>query len=159
MLTLGSVTVTLLAAIFALVAVFLMLIILVQKPKGGGLSGAFGGGGGSAQAAFGARTGDVLTWITSITFVVFILLAMVLTWAINPGTAGDASIEAAAEQATTSDVRTVDELTDEQTAEQAGEAAAVEDVPDIEGEAGTGEAPELQDPAGAAEQAAPTETE
>jgi preprotein translocase subunit SecG len=58
------------------VAVLLILLILIQKGRGGGLSSAFGGGGGSQ--AFGAKTGDVLTWATSIVFGVFILLAVAL---------------------------------------------------------------------------------
>jgi len=58
------------------VAVLLILLILIQKGRGGGLSSAFGGGGGST--AFGAKTGDVLTWATSIVFGVFILLAVSL---------------------------------------------------------------------------------
>lgn len=77
----------LLAGLFLLVSLFMMLVILIQKPKGGGLGGAFGGGagGGSQQAVFGARVGDVLTWITVISFVCFLGLAMGLTWLINPG--------------------------------------------------------------------------
>jgi preprotein translocase subunit SecG len=72
------------AICFGLVSVVMMLIILAQKPKGGGLSGAFGGGGGGgADAAFGAKAGDMLTWATIICFVTFLGLAMGLTWAIN----------------------------------------------------------------------------
>ncbi|HLA85702.1 MAG TPA: preprotein translocase subunit SecG [Thermoguttaceae bacterium] len=43
-------------------ALFLILIILVQKGKGGGLAGAFGGMGG--QSAFGTKAGDLFTKIT-----------------------------------------------------------------------------------------------
>lgn len=74
-------TVTGLSVAFSFVCLFLMLVILIQKPKGGGLSGAFGGSGGSAQAAFGAKTGDVLTWFTVVCFALFLFLAMGLTWA------------------------------------------------------------------------------
>jgi len=45
-----------------LTAVFLILIILVQRGKGGGLAGAFGGMGG--QSAFGTKAGDTFTRIT-----------------------------------------------------------------------------------------------
>ena len=75
--------VILMAVMFVLICLFMMLVILIQKPRGGGLSAAFGGGGG-AGAAFGAKTGDVLTWFTVICFVVFLLLAMGLTWSISP---------------------------------------------------------------------------
>lgn len=81
--------INLLAAGFVLSCLFMMLVILIQKPKGGGLSGAFGGaGGGNAQAAFGAKVGDVLTWATVACFILFVLLAMFLTWTINPTVAG-----------------------------------------------------------------------
>ena len=54
----------------------MILLVLIQKGRGGGLSGAFGGGGGNT--AFGSKTGDVLTWATSIVFALFVLLAVVL---------------------------------------------------------------------------------
>jgi len=63
------------------VAFLLILLILIQKGRGGGLSSAFGGGGGSA--AFGAKTGDVLTWLTSGFFAFFILLAVILDLLVN----------------------------------------------------------------------------
>ena len=81
--TLAAWFVYLLAFGFVAVCGFMMLVILIQKPRGGGLSGAFGGASGSAQAAFGAKTGDVLTYFTVACFVAFLLLAMGLTWAIN----------------------------------------------------------------------------
>ena len=68
----------LLALLFAFLCVFLVLLILIQKGRGGGLSGAFGGAGGNT--AFGTKTGDLLTWVTASVFVLFILLAMGLTW-------------------------------------------------------------------------------
>jgi preprotein translocase subunit SecG len=52
----------------------LMLVILLQKGRGGGFSGAFGGAGGSS--AFGAKTGDVFTWITVIVAGVFVVLTV-----------------------------------------------------------------------------------
>lgn len=69
----------LLAFLFGLVCVLLMLLILIQKGRGGGLSSAFGGAGGNT--AFGAKTGDMLTWITAGFFLVFLVLScgMVLT--------------------------------------------------------------------------------
>ncbi|MCJ7777168.1 MAG: preprotein translocase subunit SecG, partial [Sedimentisphaerales bacterium] len=50
------------AGLFLLCAVVLILVILIQKGKGGGLSGAFAGG--MASGILGSKTGDVLTWIT-----------------------------------------------------------------------------------------------
>jgi preprotein translocase subunit SecG len=62
--------------LFIIVAVFLILLILIQKGRGGGLASAFGGAGGNT--AFGSKTGDVLTWATSIVFGIFLLLAVTL---------------------------------------------------------------------------------
>lgn len=124
-------TVTLLAVAFTVVCVFLMLVILIQKPKGGGLSGAFGGSGGSAQAAFGAKTGDVLTWFTVVCFVLFLLLAVGLTWAIRPDvTATGATATQQAQQAAEPGDADLEDAIDEAT-ESAGVVEG-EDV-DVEG--------------------------
>jgi len=52
----------------------LMGVILLQRGRGTGLAGAFGGAGGAS--AFGAKTGDVFTWITVVVAAVFILLSI-----------------------------------------------------------------------------------
>ena len=65
---------TLFAAVIIFVCLLLMLVILLQKGRGVGLAGAFGGGGGTS--AFGAKTGDVFTWITVVVATVFVLLAI-----------------------------------------------------------------------------------
>ena len=62
---------TVLAIFFVLVCLFMVVVILIQKPRGGGLSGAFGGSGGSAQSVFGSKTGDVATWFTVAMFRLF----------------------------------------------------------------------------------------
>jgi preprotein translocase subunit SecG len=62
--------------LFILVCLFLIMVILIQKGRGGGLASAFGGAGGNT--AFGSKTGDVLTWVTSVVFGIFLLLAVVL---------------------------------------------------------------------------------
>ena len=63
-------------------SLFLMLLILVQRGKGGGLTGALGGMGG--QSAFGSKAGDAFTKITVVTAVVWIMLCMVTIAAFNP---------------------------------------------------------------------------
>jgi preprotein translocase subunit SecG len=45
-----------------LTGLFLIVLILIQRGKGGGLAGAFGGMGG--QSAFGTKAGDMFTRIT-----------------------------------------------------------------------------------------------
>ena len=66
---------TLLTVLFIVVSVALVLVILVQRPQGGGLASAFGGGGGT-DTAFGGRTGDALTVATVAVFSVYLLLAI-----------------------------------------------------------------------------------
>lgn len=66
----------LLNTIWLLTSVFMILLILIQRGKGGGLAGAFGGVGGSS--AFGTKAGDVFTRITVVTFVLWLVLGMVL---------------------------------------------------------------------------------
>ncbi len=74
----------LLVVFFIVTCVALILVVLIQRPQGGGLSGAFGGGSGSGQTAFGAKVGDVLTYATITIFVLFLLTAIGLTYAIRP---------------------------------------------------------------------------
>jgi preprotein translocase subunit SecG len=57
-----------------LLSVFLTLLILVQRGRGGGLTGALGGMGG--QSAFGTKAGDVFTKITIVVAMLWILLSM-----------------------------------------------------------------------------------
>lgn len=71
----------LIMAMFLFVCLILIGLVLIQKGRGGGLSSAFGGAGGNT--AFGAKTGDILTWATSIIFGVFLLLAVVLNLMAN----------------------------------------------------------------------------
>ena len=59
-----------------LILSFMMIIlILVQRGKGGGLAGALGGAGGSS--AFGSRAGDAFTKITLYMAGVWVLLIMI----------------------------------------------------------------------------------
>lgn len=59
----------------------MMLVILLQKGRGQGLSGAFGGGGGGG--AFGAKTGDIFTWVTVAFAGFFLLIAVVNNFAFD----------------------------------------------------------------------------
>jgi preprotein translocase subunit SecG len=75
-----------LAVIYAGMATFLMLIVLLQRGKGVGLAGAFGGAGG--QTVFGSKTGDILTWATVVVAGVFMLLTIGLNYVFVPLKAG-----------------------------------------------------------------------
>src|SRR3954471_19380835 len=67
--------------LFLSVCVILILLVLIQKGRGGGLAGAFGGAGGNT--AFGSKTGDVVTWGTSGIFGVFLFLGVRVNWVSN----------------------------------------------------------------------------
>jgi preprotein translocase subunit SecG len=58
----------------AVLSVFLVLVILVQRGRGGGLTGALGGMGG--QSAFGTKAGDLFTRITIVVAALWVLLSM-----------------------------------------------------------------------------------
>lgn len=69
---------TLFLALLLVVSIFLMFVVLIQRGRGGGLAGAFGGAGG--QSAFGTKAGDLFTWITVWTGIVWVLLAILASW-------------------------------------------------------------------------------
>jgi len=54
---------------------FLMLIVLIQRGKGGGLAGAFGGAGGSSP--FGSRAADQFVRVTLWLAGVWVLVIMI----------------------------------------------------------------------------------
>lgn len=62
--------------LFFLSALFLIVIVLVQEGKGGGLTDAFGGAG---QETFGVRAGGINRFTFGI-FAVFVLSALMLHW-------------------------------------------------------------------------------
>lgn len=66
----------LVSVLFCICSVGLILIVLIQKGKGGGLSGALGGLG--AGGVLGTKTGDFLTWVTITLAGLFLLLAVIL---------------------------------------------------------------------------------
>ena len=68
---------TVLTILFIVVSAAMVLIILVQRPQGGGLAGAFGGAGGTGgDTVFGGRVGDALTYMTVVAFIAYLGLAI-----------------------------------------------------------------------------------
>jgi len=84
-------TQTFLGLALFLVCCLLMIVILLQKGRGGGLSGAFGGGGGSS--AFGAKTGDLFTWITVVVAMIFLFGNVVANYAFDESAKNDNASE------------------------------------------------------------------
>lgn len=78
-----------LSVIFAVLAIVLVGVILLQRGKGVGLAGAFGGAGG--HTAFGAKTGDFLTWVTIVGAVLFLIWAVILNFWFVPITPAGAT--------------------------------------------------------------------
>lgn len=60
--------------LLTLTALFLIMLVLVQRGRGGGLAGAFGGMGG--QSAFGTKAGDTFTKITIGVSIFWLLLCI-----------------------------------------------------------------------------------
>ena len=69
--------INILLGIYVFVAVLMMLVILMQRPKSEGLGAAFGGG--VTENIFGAQTTNVLTKITGWLAAIFFLLTFVLS--------------------------------------------------------------------------------
>lgn len=133
-------------------SIFLMLLILVQRGKGGGLTGALGGMGG--QSAFGSKAGDAFTKITIITAVIWIMLCMLTIAGFNPPPPpqqtvnNDAEISAGMsgdEAAPLDSAADGDGLISEESSGEFTEGA-VEGAVEVEGE--VDETPQTPDPAG-----------
>jgi preprotein translocase subunit SecG len=66
-------------SVLFLLSAFIIAIILLQRGKGGGLTGALGGLGG--QSAFGVKAGDIFTRITAIAVLLWIFTcALACRW-------------------------------------------------------------------------------
>jgi preprotein translocase subunit SecG len=71
-----SIVLGILTFILILVSLFLVLIVLMQKSKDGGMGATLGGG--MAEATFGAETGNVLSRSTIYAAIIFFVLALTL---------------------------------------------------------------------------------
>lgn len=71
-----SILLGILTFVLIIVSIFLVLVVLAQKSKDGGMGAALGGG--AAEAAFGAETANVLTRATKYSAILFFVLAFML---------------------------------------------------------------------------------
>lgn len=71
-----SILLGILTFVLIIVSIFLVLVVLAQKSKDGGMGAALGGG--AAEAAFGAETANVLTRATKYAAIIFFTLAFAL---------------------------------------------------------------------------------
>jgi preprotein translocase subunit SecG len=75
---------TLLDIVHIAVCAFLMLVVLLQQGKGGGMGAAFGGG--ATQQVFGGRgAGNILTRATAVCAGIFMLTSVSLAWVSSSG--------------------------------------------------------------------------
>src|SRR5271156_690912 len=82
--------ITLLDILHIAVCLFLMLVVLLQQGKGGGMGSAFGGG--ATQQVFGGRgAGNILTRATAICAGIFMLTSVSLAYF---SSAGDRDLKA-----------------------------------------------------------------
>jgi len=79
---LASFGTVLLSVLIGGTSILLICLILLQKNRGAGLSGALGGVGG--HSAFGTKTGDVFTWITVGLVAAFLLFNVIANWVFRP---------------------------------------------------------------------------
>ncbi len=141
---------------FVALSLFMMLVILIQRPKGGGLSGAFGGAGGDQGAVFGSKAGDVLTYITIVCFLLFLGLGIGLTYAVRAEVEGASAeedteeVEAQGEGAGSGPVIDLTELEDAPPTPDAPEVPEVEpdaNDPEVDPEALTQDPAQGENPA------------
>lgn len=83
--------ITFLTILIALVCVLLMLVVLIQNPKGGGVDSTFGGAG--ANQMFGAaKSTDLIEKITWGLAIVLFALCIITAIMVNGGGAGISDI-------------------------------------------------------------------
>lgn len=115
------------------IALFMILLILVQRGRGGGLAGALGGPGGSS--AFGAKAGDAFTKITAYTALLWMFVCICATLYFANGRGG-----ASASKMSGLDDKRSATATDDQGAGGAAEESAAGES----GDAGSGESSEAE---------------
>jgi len=174
----SSILIWIFTVLLILTSLFMILLVLIQRGRGGGLAGAFGGMGG--QSAFGTRAGDVFTKITVVVAVVFILLSALLgmsmranhassgTGAYDPAavdnedapavSAGD-DAEAEIEGDSDAAIDFTDETTDAGASDAAAGGAEATEGTDAEMPADKPSTPEASDEEAAAEEPAEGESE
>ena len=97
-----SIFIAFLYVVEVIVCLLLALVVMLQKPKEGGLGGAIGGG--MLEASLGADAGNILIKTTAILGAIFLLNTLVLarlTSTVNARSIMNAEPEPTAEQAPT----------------------------------------------------------
>jgi preprotein translocase subunit SecG len=77
---------TLVTILHVMVCIFLMLTVLLQAGKGGGMGAAFGGGSSMGTVFGGSGAGNFLRRLTVAAAVIFMVTSMTLAWMATPST-------------------------------------------------------------------------
>lgn len=77
---------TLVKIVHVMVCIFLMLTVLLQAGKGGGMGAAFGGGTSMGTVFGGSGAGNFLRRLTVAAAVIFMVTSMTLAWMATPST-------------------------------------------------------------------------
>jgi preprotein translocase subunit SecG len=147
---------TLLVLLYVVVSVFLILVVLLQTGKRADLAGAFGGGG--SQTALGTRgAADLLTKLTTVSAVLFMVVALTLSIMTSKRAGGSGSVldEVPATPSAPAPMDTSSGAPSEGVAPAVGEEqggdenpAVEQDSPGTEDTLGTDDTPEPEEPTG-----------
>jgi preprotein translocase subunit SecG len=74
---------SLLNVLHVIICIFLILVVLLQQGKGGGLSGSLGGG--AAQVFGGRGAGNFMTRLTSVMAILFMVTSLSLAFLSSAG--------------------------------------------------------------------------
>ena len=88
---------TFISIVYVFVCLFLILVVLLQSGKGGGLGSAFGGGGTGQQIFGGAGAGNILTRLTAGFAFAFMALSV---WLAFLSSSGEQALDRAVRQQT-----------------------------------------------------------
>lgn len=123
---------TFISIVYVFVCLFLILVVLLQSGKGGGLGSAFGGGA-SQQIFGGAGAGNLLTRLTAVFAFAFMALSV---WLAFLSTTGEQALDRAVrdQSAAQEAAAELEEEEAEEAAAEAEEAAAEEAQAPVEGE-------------------------
>jgi preprotein translocase subunit SecG len=125
---------TFISIVYIFVCLFLILVVLLQSGKGGGLGSAFGGGGGAGQQIFGgAGAGNLLTRLTAVFAFTFMALSV---WLAFLSSSGEQALDRAVREQTAVQEAAAEAENEEAeaAAAEAEEAAAAEAETPIEAE-------------------------
>ena len=124
---------TFISILYVFVCLFLILVVLLQSGKGGGLGSAFGGGA-SQQIFGGAGAGNLLTRLTAVFAFVFMALSV---WLAFLSTSGEQALDRAVREQSAAQeaAQEVEEAEAQDAAAEAEAAAAEEAAEDAETEA------------------------